>query len=1179
MSGERFEVDARAVDSQAFRRAAIDPAVSVLVEACAGSGKTTLLVGRIVRALLDGAEPDQILAVTFTRLAAHEMRERLVSALRDLATVDDATLLTTLQAWYGLDEADARAQSQRARGLYEDLLSHPRGADITTFHSWFGLLARLAPITDELGAGSTLTDEGASLIRQGWYAWLDSIDTPARAALRTDFEAVVAAIGLHETRVCLQSMLEQRTDWAVALGVDPDAPGPVLAQAADRAAQAYLEHWCDSATQWAVAVCGAAPQVAIDSPQALAWQVCRDPQMREDVACLARWLPDNGARWAAKAESAGMLAAEPPEDPDDAQAWFEALAQIVLTKQGAAAALSPIKSLKARLVLEGGEDAAMARWEALAARIMAARAYLDEWRGVDLNARLMRCGADLIGVLRDLKRAQGLIDFADLESIAYRLLRDPGMAAYLQCRLDRRYRHLLFDEFQDTSSLQWRVLSDWLQSYAGAGDRPSLFVVGDPKQSIYRFRRAEARVFESARALLRDGFDARQASTDTTHRNAPAIVEVLNRCLPATMPHYRTQATLARVEQGLFWKLPLVAAQAPASELACESDDDWLNASPPDDSTLRLEEGRQIARAIEAARAELERQGLPCPFGQIFVLAHARTGFPAYERALREAGLPVRSDRPGGLLNSLEAEDLCALLRFVRRPDDDLSLAQILASPLIGLSTEQIDWIAAQAAAESPSPPDWWTLLKAWSDTAGSDAVGPALAPPAPFDLAQVVAQLRDWIGLAAQRPVHDVLDAVLARADAFAAYPAAVDAARRQTVLANLCAMLGLALDVDAGRYPSLARFLGKLRDYDALEDRDGPGEGRPESIDAIRLMTIHGSKGLEANLVVLADAHHTVRAPGRHLFVDWSPDDPRPSHVSFALGSEFKGLSRQASFQRDAELRQREQMNLLYVAITRARHGVIVSGTASRHALTDSWYELLQGVEPPPMWTPPVSASPLATDQSQAQSFTLQLPDWPRLCVGAVIERAPALSEGERVATALGHALHRALELTQSGSPPGLDEAWVREALTVFDLSDAQREQALAQARAVLAIPELTRVFDTATPAIAEYEILDAQGVARRLDRIARIDDALWIIDYKWSVGETRRDEYREQLAGYRALVAQMSPRPFDAPGPIRTVLVDASLRRVEFDIDLMIATPAAPGLASSPPNDLDPGGARPG
>ena len=1174
MNGERFEVDSRSVDSQAFRRAAIDPSVSVLVEACAGSGKTTLLVGRIVRALLDGAEPDQILAVTFTRLAAHEMRERLVSSLRDLATLDDPALLGTLKDWYGLDEAEAADRMHRARGLYEDLLSHPRGADITTFHSWFGLLARLAPLTDELGAGSTLTDEGASLIRQGWYAWLDSIDTPARAALRADFEAAVAAIGLHETRVCLQSMLEQRTDWAVALGVDPDAPGAALAQAADHAALAYRVLWCDSASQWAVAVCGAAPQVAIDSPQVLAWQVCRDPQMREDVACLARWLPHNGSKWTAKAELAARLAASPPADPSQAQDWVEQLAQVVLTKQGAPAALSPTKALKSRLAQDGGEDAALARWTSLAARIVAARAYLDEWQGLDLNARLMRCGADLMAALRDLKRAQGLIDFADLESIAYRLLRDPGMAAYLQCRLDRRYRHLLFDEFQDTSSLQWRVLSDWLQSYAGAGDRPSLFVVGDPKQSIYRFRRAEARVFESARALLRDGFDARQASTDTTRRNAAAIVDVLNRCLPSAMPHYRTQATLADAGQGLFWKLPLIAAATPVPEPAPASEDDWLNATPPDDSTLRLQEGREIARAIELARAELARQGQPCPFGEIFVLAHSRTGFPDYERALREAGLPVVSDRPGGLLGSLEAEDLCALLRFVRRPDDDLSLAQVLASPLVGLNTDQIDWIAAKAAAESASHRDWWARLKAWSELAG-----PAVDPAAPFDLVQVVAQLQGWIGLAAQRPVHDLLDAVLARADAFAAYPAAVDAARRHTVLANLCAMLGLALDVDAGRFPSLAKFLGKLRDYDALEDRDGPAEGRTESVDAIRLMTIHGSKGLEASLVVLADAHHALRPQGRQLFVDWSPDALRPQHVSFSLGSAFRGLSRQSSFQRDAELRDREQMNLLYVAITRARHGVIVSGTASRYALPDSWYEILHGVEAPPMWDARPSDGMVPAEQPHVQGFTLHLPDWPRLGVGAVIERAPALSEGERVATELGHALHRALELAQSGSPPKLDEAQVLEALTAFDLSDSQREQALAQARSVLGLAELAPAFDAAAPAVAEYEIIDALGVARRLDRIARVGDALWIIDYKWSVGVQRRDEYREQLAGYRALVEQMLPRPFDAPGPIRTVLVDASLRRVEFDIDLTDAIHPQPGLDPWISGEPDQEGRRPG
>jgi hypothetical protein len=239
----RFRLDGASVDADTFRRAAIDPARSVVVDACAGSGKTTLLVARIVRALLEGAEPDQVLAVTFTRLAAHEMHERLVTELRALAVGDDAWLAARLAQDYGLGPARADQLAGRARGLYEAVLRHPRGPEITTFHRWFRTLASLGPLSTDTGEGSQLTEEAASLQQQAWFAWLDALRDPGRAARREDFERLVAAVGLSGTRRCLESLISQRTDWAVALGVDPDGPADALQAAADRAGAAYHRQW------------------------------------------------------------------------------------------------------------------------------------------------------------------------------------------------------------------------------------------------------------------------------------------------------------------------------------------------------------------------------------------------------------------------------------------------------------------------------------------------------------------------------------------------------------------------------------------------------------------------------------------------------------------------------------------------------------------------------------------------------------------------------------------------------------------------------------------------------------------------------------------------------------------------------------------------------------------------
>ncbi|MFZ4756713.1 MAG: UvrD-helicase domain-containing protein [Burkholderiaceae bacterium] len=974
MSGAlRYHLDGQAVDALAFRAAAIDPARSVVVDACAGSGKTTLLVSRIVRALLEGAEPDQVLAVTFTRLAAHEMRTRLDDDLRALALADDSSLLRLLSERYALGGARAEALAGRARGLYEAVLGHPRGPSITTFHQWFRALATIGPLAADLGESAQLQEGGGLLMQQAWQAWLGGLRDPARRALRDDFEALVAAIGSSATRACLESLIEQRTDWAVAVDVGLDAPASALAAAADRAGATYTQRWRTDASAWVDARRpGAGASVADGDSLALA--CADDAAIRTLFVELARILEqgtDTTRRTAAQLLS---LAAHAVLDPEGARRWLAGV-RAALCKQGGAPRKAPFtKAMAAALQAAGGESQMAARWEDAAAWVDQAVVRVDEWDDVVHNAALMRCGADLLETVRRLKRAQGVIDFADLETIAWRLLRDPATAAYLQCRLDRRYRHLLFDEFQDTSSLQWRVIADWLQSYAGAGERPSVFVVGDPKQSIYRFRRAEARVFDAAKVLLRDAFDAREASTDTTHRNAPAIVDVLNRCLPPWMPHYRVQATAAHAGPGLFWRLPLIEREATAS--VANVPFDWLEPRAEDDASLRYREGLAIADAIERARAVLAGQGAPVPYGSIYLLARSRTGFEAYERALRERGLPVLSDRAGGLLRSLEADDLRALVSFVRSPSDDLALAQVLASPLVGLDAAALGWIAARGPAPDPPAPDtpapdtpaldrsdggdsteaasepaaarapsgWWPRLRALAAAADP-------ADPAPFPLVEIVDRLATWIDAGARWPVHDMLDAVLAEADAFARYPAAVAPGQREVVLANLNAMLGLALDVDAGRFPSAGRFLRHLRGFDTLEDREGPSEGRSDALDAIRLMTIHGSKGLQADLVVLADAHGRPRADGARLHVDWSPESPRPDHVSFVMGSDREGGSRRDTFERERGLREREDCNLLYVALTRARRGVIVTGTKGQNAPKASWWTVLDGTDPPPI------------------------------------------------------------------------------------------------------------------------------------------------------------------------------------------------------------------------------------
>jgi ATP-dependent helicase/nuclease subunit A len=1181
MSALRFELDGVAVDAEVFRRAAIDPQRSVVVDACAGSGKTTLLVTRIVRALLEGAAPDQILAITFTRLAAHEMRERLTATLRRLALSDSTTVNEQLTAWFGLDPDRAAELVERARGLYEAVLGHPRGMDITTFHSWFRVIGQSAPLSDPAMDGAELSEDASGLMHQAWYAWLDQLRRPEAQARRLEFERLIADQGLHKTRACLFALLASRTDWALAHGIDLAGDAALVREAGWRAGVAYDQAWRSAVGRLmarmsgmrapssesqgagdALSAAGCAPKVIqVAVLRALAADASWLSLVQRCVAVLAQ----GSAKAVRDAQDLEVVLTAAPglghASDEVVIEWFKSVLKGMLSSKGQPRSWQKSASLQKAIALASAP--VEIEWLRACEQVREVQALYKEAEEVRLNARLMACGADLLAVFCDLKRMHGLMDFADLEAVAFGLLRDPALAAYVQCRMDRRYRHLLFDEFQDTSSLQWRVIADWLTSYAGAGsgERPSVFIVGDPKQSIYRFRRAEARVFDAAKALLRTVFDARLAATDTTRRNAPEVVAVLNESLPPVMPHYRIQATAAS-GPGLVWRLPLIESGGGVEpdEGDGVAGNEFSEASDTDSSdSLSYQEGRAIARAILAARQALAARGRTLAWGEVLILARSRSGFAAYEQALREYGLPVHSDRRGGLLQALEVDDLRSLLSFVRRPSDDLALAQVLASPLFDIDEANLGaWLTEVnadfgredvLASESRVARGLWARLQAHAQHLPE---GVWQGHP----VGQWLARLKRWIDLARERSPHDFLDAVLAESDAMVRYAAAVAPAQRGVVLANLHALLGHALDFDGGRCPSLARYLARLRGLDMLEDREGPSQGRSTTLDAIRLMTIHASKGLEADLVVLADAHAQPRAEGARLFVDWSPEWSCPEHVSFVQGKDAAQGVRRERLAREEELRAKEECNLLYVALTRARYGVIVSGVQRKRVAGRTWYTTLAGVPEPPSEVLALGMGKEASSSESDGVFMLRCLDLPPLGVGrlehvvsvAPIEDAWSHAAGEALALEFGHALHRALELW----PEGHDRDTVRAALQVFNLNDAQRDAALQHAEAVLCHPALLPAFAPETPAWSEFEVFDGQGQLRRIDRLAQVEDALWIIDYKWSVAPSRHAAYAAQLAEYRALIEGLKVMPWGPVHRVRTVLVDAKAGRVDFDVD---------------------------
>ncbi len=1078
-----FLADERPIDGAEFTRRACDPTASVVVEACAGSGKTWLLVGRIVRLLLAGSAPGEVLAITFTRRAAQEMRARLLRDLHDLAQADDAAAVEFLAA-RGMERETARASVGRARALYEAVLTARVPLTIDTFHGWFWRLLARAPLASGVPFAPTLAETTGRLRADAWLHFTAALARADHAAERAHWERLIDMVGEESARNLLMQMLDKRAEWwSFAAGDEGRAVERALAPFAVRG----------------------------EDPRRRLRATSFPAALRELVRHCQR-LPGGGAQVQKFVEAASQWLDAPATDP---AGDFAAARALLLTDEG-----TPRKALApdtvGKKLARDGDAYARAHADACDA-LQRVEADLRVWRAFRLNEAALACGRLLISIYQRLKGAT--LDFTDLEWHAHRLLADPDCAAYMHARLDARYRHLLLDEFQDTNPLQWQVLQSWLAAYDGSGGRPTVFVVGDPKQSIYRFRRADARVFDAARELLRRDYGAICLRTNVTRRNASALIAMLNRVLAGANPLYQPHSTRS-ADAGAFVLLPPVAKAGSApvrdglrdvlTEPRAERDDD-----------ARYREGRllaqQIAHWVGRLTVREDGGGRAARWSDVLLLVRRRTHLADYERALRDAGVPFVSDRSGGLLATLEADDLIALLQFLTTPFDDLKLAHALRAPIFSVGDDDLLQLA-----EAPGS-TWWLRLQALG----------ARASPA---LARARELLARWRQAAAVLPVHDLLDRIYFEADLRRRYAAAAPAAAAAQAQANLDAFLELALAIDAGRYPSLPRFIDELARLKRFATEEAPDEGPADTGDAVRVMTIHGAKGLEAEIVALADAHAHPGADAEGVLVVWPPQRAAPEHVSLvARGAAARDEARAHWFDEEERLRTQEDWNLLYVAATRARQVLIVSACDGGRR-QDSWYERLraaQDLSHAPSEAPAPSVAP--APRAVADFLPTPLPTG---------RRSPAAPESEPLR--LGRAWHALLERGAAAAPAAIARA--------HDLTAEQARQVVdAAARVRTALPHLFEAGE------AELELMSAEGELLRVDRLVERDDALWIVDFKWRVTAAERPQYEAQVRRYARVLASIRDDK-----PIRAALVTADAALIEIDLG---AGDGAPPSAAEP------------
>lgn len=1047
-----YAIDAAPVSAAAFYAAACDPARSVIVEACAGAGKTWMLVSRILRALLAGAQPHEILAITFTKKAAGEMRARLDEWLTEFASPDcsDERRIAELVA-RGVSAEEARALSPVLATLQQRLLEGGRSVEVRTFHAWFAQLLRAAPldVLAELGLQPDMElvedpiDHRAEVYRRFHGAVL------ADAALREDFERQVRERGRMAMRRWLDAAWEHRVDIELA-----DQSGTL---------------------EGSVPPAGmASPLARLDSPPV--------QHLMGDVAsALVRQATGTPRKQGALLEAALAMA--------DRGERLAAMRVALLTNKG---------GLRSGLDVPG-IDEAVALLDQIEADVLQQAAHEE-------HLRMVRLSRVLFAEYAAYKRSRGLADMADLERGALALLRDAPLAGWVQERLDARVRHLLIDEFQDTSPLQWHALHAWLAGYAGAGGGasgqrpPGIFIVGDPKQSIYRFRGAEPRVFFAARDFVVQGLDGSLLTCDHTRRNAPSLLTALNGVFGQAQAGgeydgFRPHTTSARdaADAGVH-ALPCVMRPDTGARSADLGLDDWRDtlATPRLEAEELLRE-REAGCVADAIAGLVRGEGL-AP-SAIHVLCRKRESLRLVAQALAARHLPFAAPEDFALIDAPEVRDLAALLDVLASPSHKLSLAHALRSPVFGASDDDLMAVARAAGAG-----DWWRALQ-------------ELAEPGPA-LRRARELLARWRVAARRLPPHDLLDNVVAEGEVHERYAAAVPPECRAAALGAIDALLRQALTLDGARYATPYNFVR------ALKRRVLKVPAALQS-EAVQLLTVHGAKGLEADIVFVMDADPNPKnAETATLLVDWPVESEHPRHCAFVYSESRCPASLREVLEREVRAREREELNGLYVAMTRARRRLVFSATQPRRVQPSWWSRVTPWVRPMP--APPIA--PPAEAARPPPVLLKRLPAWHAETAAAPLRRAAA---DDPLASRLGQAVHRVLEW--AAGPAGADIE--RHAAAAAREFGVEAVEVARLAGRIWRSPACRRFFEG--PALNwsgnEVPVSDG-GEVLRIDRLVRLDHdgekAWWVLDYKLQHAPEALPAYREQLARYRRAVQALQP-----------------------------------------------------
>lgn len=1028
------------------------PGASTWLSANAGSGKTRVLTDRVARLLLNGAAPQNILCLTYTKAAASEMQNRLFKRLGEWAMTPDGPLRAQLRD-LGVEDGIDGARLALARTLFARAIETPGGLKIQTIHSFCASLLRRFPLEARVSPQFQEMDERAQRLLT---------DEIVEELADTTAPDVIAELARHYTGEDFSKLTDE-----VCRQRDRLLPGPSTAEV----------------------------RAGFDLPEGLDAQGVLDRVfLGSEAALLARIIPLMEAGKVTDQKAAAALASvSAPFGLEDLAVLESVLLSGAKAKVPFAAKIGalPTKALRETLGADGDAlDQLMGRVEdtrALHLGLLAAK------RSIALH----RFAQVFLPLYQAKKLARGWLDFEDLILKARDLMTDPAVAQWVLYRLDGGIDHVLVDEAQDTSPTQWRVIDLLTQEFsAGDGvqraeDR-SLFVVGDRKQSIYSFQGAEPEAFER----MFDHFQARMAATAPLHQlelqhsfrsshgilhavdavfggngDAPTDVGSTHRAFHEGMP--------GRVD---LW--PLVQTEESVE------DTEWFD--PVDrpgpgaaDVALAQMIAAEIRRMIDASETVPAQNGTrrPVTEGDFLILVQRRNRlFNEIIRACKQQRLAIAGADRLKLGAELAVRDLRALLAFLATPEDDLSLASALRSPLFGWDEGALFDLAAGR------PGYLWEALRDKRDRY-----------PETMTMIDALRKEADFL-----RP-YDLLERILLRHHGRARLLGRLGDEAQD----GLDELLSQALNYEQTDVPSLTGFLTWLDAEDVVVKRQADGAGR-----RIRVMSVHGAKGLEAPIVILPDTLRPKKSVGAQLLP--VPDGPlmwRPlaENLPPVLAESLAKLNSDD----DAE-----RARLLYVAMTRAESWLIICGAGK--PVKNVWYATVetamdrletvvcdfptgpglrfghgdwQGGPLIAADTPDPAPTALPGWIATNAATPVELPEPIRPSDMGGAKATPGQGGDRDAAMARGTALHRLLE--HLPDHPEAEWPHLAQSLIGEDASGI-----LASAHRVMTNPDTRQIF---TEGLAEVEIvgtldaLNGRAVVGTIDRLIVADDHILAVDFK--------------------------------------------------------------------------------